>query len=81
MYPLVYCNHKTAAARHVTSYHYNVHLLCYSGHIGHSSSMCSINFGNCPANFGLPEHCGRATENSYRKLCPTLYCYNSKKYS
>ena len=30
---------------------------------------CPVNFGNCPADFGLSGHCGRTTENSYHKLC------------
>ena len=40
--PLVYFNHITAAVRHVMSYHYNVYLLCYSRHVGHSSHVQSI---------------------------------------
>ena len=49
--------------------HDNVHLLCYSGHIRHLSFTCPVNFGNRPANFNLPGHCGRTTENSYHKFC------------
>ena len=38
----MYFNHITAAVRHVMSYHYNVYLLCYSRHVGHSSHVQSI---------------------------------------
>ena len=67
--PLNGFNNPLAPLRHVTSYHCNVHLLCYSGHIGYSSSTCSVNLGNCLANSGLPGYCDRITKNSYRKLC------------